>query len=114
MKRARKGFSVVEVFLVLIILGLVAAVFVPASLRIHDKVRFNMIGKNLDVLISDAKGYMIDHNISQVSYDTLVSEKLMKPLVSVKGEKYDGIVIKNGGGSLKLKFPDGSVLERNY
>ena len=114
MKNLKKAFSLIEVLLVVLILGLLAAVFVPASMRVHEKVKVDMIEKQLDVIISAARSYMTQMNVQQTSYKMLVDDRRLRPLRSIKGESYDDIVIKNMGGTIVLKMPDGSTLEREY
>ena len=51
MKNSRRGFSFIEVLLVLIIAGLLAAVFIPAAVKIRQDVRLEYIEENLDKII---------------------------------------------------------------
>lgn len=105
----------IELLLVAAILCLLAAAFAPSAVRVCNKIGFEKIERNLDDVISAAKLYMDnDKQAMEVSYQRLVSEKLLRPIHSVKGEKYDGINVKKGGGTIKLNFPDGSALERVY
>ena len=46
MKNSRRGFSFIEVLLVLIIAGLLAAVFIPAAVKIRQDVRLEYIEEN--------------------------------------------------------------------
>ena len=48
MKNSRRGFSFIEVLLVLIIAGLLAAVFIPAAVKIRQDVRLEYIEENFD------------------------------------------------------------------
>lgn len=114
MKNVRNAFSLIEVLLVVAILGILAAVFVPATLRVHEKVKTDMIEKQLDLIISSARSYITKMNVSQVGYKMLVDSQHLRPVHSIKGESYDDIVIKNVGGTVILKMPDGSTLEREY
>ncbi len=114
MKHSKKAFSIIEVVLVLVIVGILAAVFVPATERVREKVRADMVEKQLSTVISVARTYMAERALPQVDFKTLLSEKRIKPLKSICGEKYDDILIKEAGGTIKLNFSDGKVIERSY
>ncbi|MBO5255307.1 MAG: prepilin-type N-terminal cleavage/methylation domain-containing protein [Opitutales bacterium] len=107
MKKTRKAFSFIEVILVLAIVGLLVTIFVPATYKVYEKVRNDIINDQLAKIEKVAIAYMTEHNISQVSYTTLVNEKKIKGINSVAGEKYDDIIIKKAGGTITLDLPDG-------
>ncbi len=114
MKYSKRAFSIIEVVLVLVILGLLAAVFVPATERVQDKVRADMVEKQLSTIITAARSFMTERSLQQVDFNTLLNEKRIKPLTPICGEKYDDIVIKEAGGTIELKFSDGKIIERTY
>ena len=114
MKHSKKAFSIIEVLLVLLIVAVLVGIFVPATVRVREKVKADMIEKQLSTVISAGRTFMSERGVTQVDFKTLLSEKRLKPLSSVRGEKYDDIVIKEAGGTIKLEFPDGSAIERDY
>ena len=89
----RKGFSVIEFLLVVVILGLLAAVFVPATAVMAEKHRVVAVESNLDAIAEAGKKYISDKSANSVDYKTLVSEKYLEPVQPVAGESYDGIKI---------------------
>ena len=114
MKSLRKGFSIIEVILVLVIIGLLAAVFVPATAKVRQKVKDNVVYEQLSKIAKTAKTYLAGRTVEQVSYKTLVDEKQMPALESVQGEKYDDIVVKKNEISVSISLPDGRIISAEY
>ena len=99
----KKGFSVIEFLLVVVILGLLAAVFVPAAVE-----------SNLDAIAEAGKKYISDKSANSVDYKTLVTEKYLEPVQPVAGESYDGIKIESGGGKIEVVTAKGSEVTKVY
>lgn len=102
----RRGFSIFEVAAVLVIVGLLVAVFLPASVKVREKAANDIINTNLNVLVTTARSYLGERNLPKIGYKTLVGEKIIKPLVPVKGESYEDIVVNANGGTITLKIPN--------
>ena len=64
-KNTKKGFTLVEIMIVVVIIGLLAAMAIPA----FQKVRENAVGKALTndarQLASAAQQYMLEHSVTQ-------------------------------------------------
>ena len=114
MKNTRRAFSFVELILVLAIIGLLAAIFVPASSKVCEKVRSDMINEQLTKIEKAAEVYMNEYNVPHVSYSTLLNEKKVHGINSIVGEKYDNIVIKKSGGTITLDLPNGQQHKFDY
>ena len=93
----RKAFSALEILLVAVILGLLAAV------KAH-----------ISQIIEAGKKYNADKGTESVDYNTLVSEKYLKPVQPVAGEKYDEISIKAAGGRAKTVTARGTEISKSY
>jgi len=114
MKNFRKAFSLIEVLLVALIVGLVAAVFIPASIKIRDIAKEQVVKDNISTIISAGQKYNSEKTMKSVDYKTLVESKYLPALKSVFGESYDKVLIDSAGGSIKLDTPDGRAFERDY
>lgn len=110
----KKGFSVIEFLLVVVILGLLAAVFVPATAMMAEKHRVVAVESNLDAIAEAGKKYISDKSANSVDYKTLVSEKYLEPVQPVAGESYDGIKIESGGGKIEVVTAKGSEVTKVY
>lgn len=109
----RKGFSVIEFLLVVLILGLLVAVF-PATAVMAEKHRVVAVESNLDAIAEAGKKYISDKSANSVDYKTLVSEKYLEPVQPVAGENYDGIKIESGGGKINVVTAKGSEVTKVY
>lgn len=106
--KTRKAFSIIEPLLVIIILGLLAAVFVPASAIIKEKARVKIVEKNLVKIAEVGKKYNAENASPFVTYKTLVETKSMKPVEVMAGEDYNDLRISASGGKLEVKTAKGS------
>ena len=57
----KKGFTLVELLAVIVILGLVATIAIPTSMTISDEIKKNLYCEKVDLLLSDAKRFGNDH-----------------------------------------------------
>lgn len=114
MKKSRRGFSFIEILLVLIIAGLLAAVFIPAAVKVRQDVRLEYIEDNLEKIIEAGQQYNSEHGTLMVGYPTLVKAKYMQKLESVSGESYDKINVESGGGTLEITTPLGENVKKEY
>lgn len=110
----RNAFSALEILLVAVILGLLAAVFVPATAVIAEKSRAEVVKAHISQIIEAGKKYNADKGTASVDYNTLVSEKYLNPVQPVAGEKYDEISIEAAGGSAKTVTARGTEVSRAY
>ncbi|MBE6412383.1 MAG: hypothetical protein E7036_07525 [Opitutales bacterium] len=114
MKNFRKAFSLIELILIVIIVGLVGAVCVPTMVKIRKIARENAIEMNVKDIISAGKRYNIEKDTKSVDYKTLVESKYIKECKSVGGESYDAIRIENAGGKIVVDNPFGDKIEKEY
>ena len=114
MKTFRKAFSIIEVLLVAVILGLVAAVFFPATVKIHKIAREKAIVSNIAAIVKAGKKYNIEKDTKSVDYKTLVESKYLDARKSIGGESYDSIKIEAVGGKITLDNPFGDKIVREY
>lgn len=114
MKSSRKGFAFLEFVLVIVIIGLLAAVFIPASLAIKEKARVDVITNQLSELTKKAQAYINEKDLKSVDYKTLINAKVIEPLESVAGEKYEQVVVKKEGGTVSVKTASGTEVSREY
>ncbi len=112
--KTRKAFAFLEFALVVVILGLLAAVFIPAAAMVREKARDDVIESQLSEIIRKGEAYMREKDISSVDYKTLVEAKAIEPMGVVAGESYDGIVLQRSGGTVVLKKADGKEIVRSY
>ncbi len=114
MNNFKRAFSFIEIILVVAILGLVAAVFVPATVKIRKKAREDAITLNVTEIVEAGKKYNVEKGTKSVDYKTLVDSKYIDARKSIAGESYDAIKIESTGGKVTLANPFGDTIEMEY
>lgn len=59
--KKKKGFTLVELLAVIVILGLIAVIAIPNSMTVSDGVKKNLYCEKVDLLLTDAKRFGNDH-----------------------------------------------------
>jgi len=93
MKRyhTRKGFTLVEIMIVVVIIGLLAAMAIPTFAVVRQQSRTKAVLNNMRQLASAASQYMLDKGVTQASYTDLVgtgTDNYVRTIGPVSGEDY--------------------------
>lgn len=93
---SKKGFTLVEIMIVVVIIGLLAAIAIPAFQRVRQTSRENAVTNNLRQIGAAANQYFLDEGTSQADIFNLVGQgKYIATVNQVAGERYG-----SGVGSL--------------
>ena len=105
MKNSKKGFTLVEIMIVVVIIGLLAAMAIPAFTKVRNTSQTKAITNNLRQLASAADQYFLENGLSSVgSSDLIGTDKLVKSVDLIAGETNDatitqGVAITASGGT---------------
>ncbi|MCZ6674641.1 MAG: prepilin-type N-terminal cleavage/methylation domain-containing protein [Verrucomicrobia bacterium] len=95
MKNNKKGFTLVEIMIVVVIIGLLAAMAIPAFKKVRDTSQTKAIINNLRQLASAADQYFLENGVTSVSSAELVgTDKYVKSVDPVAGETYPSSIIQ--------------------
>ena len=87
--KSKKGFTLVEIMIVVVIIGLLAAMAVPAFQKVRATSQEKTIVNNLRQLASGADQYFMEYGKTQVNYSDIVgTDKYVKPISSAASETY--------------------------
>tara|TARA_B110000483_G_scaffold200441_1_gene240767 strand:- start:239 stop:598 length:360 start_codon:yes stop_codon:yes gene_type:complete len=87
----RKGFTLVEIMIVVVIIGLLAAMAIPAFQKVRASSQDKAVLNNLRQLRAEADRYFLENGVSRVAFADLVgtnSSNYIKPFQTVATETY--------------------------
>lgn len=114
-RKSKKGFSLVEIIIVVVIIGLLAFMAIPAFNKVKQNTRSKRISENLSLIAKSGQQYLLENGVSEVSYPEL-ENVYFAPLTSVAGEDYSSLTILGPGVDHKLSVTqaDGTEVAIEY
>jgi type IV pilus assembly protein PilA len=91
-KRAKKGFTLVEIMIVVVIIGLLAAMAIPAFQKVRENSRKQTIVNNLRQVASAGQQYLLEQGATSVTYGDL-SPTYFPAIKPVAGETYSALTV---------------------
>lgn len=112
MNRTKKGFTLVEIMIVVVIIGLLAAMAIPAFNKVRETSQEKAITNNLRQIASAADQYFIESGNTTVTVADLVNDNYLRQSPApVAGETYptsvsttDATLTASGGAPGDVSF----------
>ena len=110
--RSNKGFTLVEIIIVVVIIGLLAAMAIPAFQKVRASSQDKAVLNNMRQLGAAADQYFLENGTSECGITSLVgSSAYIKALNTVANENYPAgytqgysIVVTNIAGARALSY----------
>ena len=74
MKRTQKGFTLVEIMIVVVIIGLLAAMAIPAFQKVRRSSTKSTMANDIKQLAGAANQYFMEFGVSEVAYSNIVNK----------------------------------------
>jgi len=114
-KQSKKGFTLVEIMIVVVIIGLLAAMAIPAFQKVRATSQEKALTNNLRQLASGADQYFLEYGVTSVESSDLIGTgsyiKTFKP-VADGGDSYTATIEQ--GTDISAKNPAGGTVSIDF
>jgi type IV pilus assembly protein PilA len=91
--KSKKGFTLVEIMIVVVIIGLLAAMAIPAFQKVRSTSQEKAVTNNLRQIASAAQQYFLEEGATTVGLTDLVgSDKYINSIETVASETYPATI----------------------
>lgn len=96
----KKAFTLIEIMIVVVIIGLLAVMAIPAFNKVRQDARAKTILNNLRQVASAGQQYLLDKGVTTASYSQLRNDGRFPDIKPVASEVYTSLTVSQGGTKL--------------
>jgi type IV pilus assembly protein PilA len=111
--RNKKGFTLIELIVVLAVLGIISLIAVPRYLGMQEKSREEADYRTAASIAQAAELYYARNNMmsTTISYISLETTKLIDEDIKLQSKKYKNLILSDTNVEIKVKPGTGNVFE---
>jgi type IV pilus assembly protein PilA len=110
----KNAFTLIEIMIVVVIIGLLAVMAIPAFNKVRQDARAKTILNNLRQVASAGQQYLLDKGVTQATYSQLRNDGRFPEIKPVASEVYTGLSVAQGGVKLTATAAGGQRVVYTY
>ena len=109
-----KAFTLIEIMIVVVIIGLLAVMAIPAFNKVRADARAKTILNNLRQVASAGQQYMLDKGQTQATYSQLRNDGRFPPIKTIAGENYTNLTVSQANNTVVATATGGQRVVYTY